>query len=78
LSCLLPALTLQAVMRMFSNLALALFLTIPASLAQRGNMIPSPDQIDPFTDPANDPYNPMGYIATNSLTGVATGAAPAV
>ena len=30
--------------------------------------IPRPD---PFVDPKHDPYNPLRYIATNSLTGVA-------
>lgn len=30
-----------------------------------------PRPANPFLDPKNDPYNPLGYIASNTLTGVA-------
>lgn len=26
---------------------------------------------DPFVDPRHDPYNPLKYIASNTLTGIA-------
>ena len=29
--------------------------------------------IDPFKDPADDPFNPLGYIANNGLTAMAVG-----
>lgn len=54
-----------------SLLSLALALSIVAA-AKNAN-IPPEDQIDPYADPANDPYNPMGYVATNWLTGLSTG-----
>ncbi|KAI0318696.1 RTA1-like protein [Amylostereum chailletii] len=36
---------------------------------QYGPNLPHP--ADPFLDPANDPYNPLGYIASNTLTAIA-------
>ena len=32
-----------------------------------------PRPADPFLDPKNDPYNPLGYIASDVLTGLAFG-----
>ncbi|KAI0254690.1 RTA1 like protein-domain-containing protein [Lactifluus subvellereus] len=32
-----------------------------------------PRPADPFLDPKDDPYNPLGYIASNTLTGIAFG-----
>lgn len=32
----------------------------------------SPRPTDPYADPANDVYNPLRYIANNTLTGIAT------
>lgn len=54
-----------------SIIAFALALTVLAKTTDPS--IPPEDQIDPYADPQNDPYNPMGYIATNWLTGLSTG-----
>lgn len=29
-----------------------------------------PHLSDPYADPANDPYNPLRYIASDTLTGI--------
>lgn len=33
-----------------------------------------PRPADPFMNPKDDPYNPLGYIASNTLTSTAFGA----
>ncbi|KAF9057621.1 RTA1 like protein-domain-containing protein [Panaeolus papilionaceus] len=55
------------------RLALAVALALGATLvpcveAAIKHNIPRPD---PFADPKNDPYNPLKYIASNTLTGIA-------
>ncbi|KAF8220825.1 RTA1-like protein [Tricholoma matsutake] len=42
------------------------FLITPAGAANR-----LPHLADPFADPKHDPYNPLRYIASNAMTGVA-------
>jgi len=34
---------------------------------------PNPPRPDPFVDPAHDPYNPLRYITSNTLTTIAFG-----
>jgi hypothetical protein len=54
-----------------SRLSILLALaSITGVSARTGPTIPRPD---PYADPKHDPYNPMRYIATNSLTGIAVG-----
>lgn len=53
--------------------ALSLFGLALASLvdAKLNTNLPRPN---PFIDPRHDPYNPLKYIASNTLTGIAFGA----
>jgi len=53
--------------RLFSAASL-LVLALP-SLADVVRVGPRP--ADPFLDPKNDPYNPLKYIASNTLTAIA-------
>ncbi|KII95141.1 hypothetical protein PLICRDRAFT_96258 [Plicaturopsis crispa FD-325 SS-3] len=53
----------------FSVLLLGLASCTAASLSSAPRACPS----DPFADPKNDPCNPLKYIASNALTGVAFG-----
>ena len=52
---------------LFSVLLVVYFLIAPAKAASQD--LPRP--ADPFADPKKDPYNPLKYIASNALTGVA-------
>lgn len=52
------------IMSALSVLALAL----PAIAT---DVLPRP--ADPFADPKHDPYNPLKYIASDVLTGIAVG-----
>lgn len=61
---------------MFPNLRILwvislLSLVIDSALAARKTNLPRP--ADPFADPRNDPYNPLRYIASDVLTGIAFG-----
>lgn len=51
---------------------LGLSLVLPG-LALAKDISDYPRPADPFADPANDPYNPLRYIASNVLTGIAFG-----
>ena len=53
----------------FSICVVALALLIPPSVSQTIGGPPT----DPFLDPKNDPYNPLKYIASNTLTAIAFG-----
>ncbi|KIK54155.1 hypothetical protein GYMLUDRAFT_177855 [Collybiopsis luxurians FD-317 M1] len=54
------------------HLRLLWVLTLVLSvLAARKTNLPRP--ADPFADPKHDPYNPLRYIASNVLTGIAFG-----
>ncbi|TFY79972.1 hypothetical protein EWM64_g4039 [Hericium alpestre] len=46
-----------------------LLLAARPALAARGDN--PPHVADPFADPKDDPYNPLGYIASNTLTTIA-------
>ncbi|KAI0063780.1 hypothetical protein BV25DRAFT_1914863 [Artomyces pyxidatus] len=50
-------------------LAIALLTAPPALALVKGPSTPRP--ADPYADPKDDPYNPLGYIASNALTTVA-------
>lgn len=52
-----------------SRASVLLCLFAPGVLA--ATSFPGPG--DPFADPKNDPYNPLRYIASNVLTGIAFG-----
>jgi hypothetical protein len=42
-----------------------------SSLPTAARELPNTTPVNPFLDPKNDPNNPLGYIASNTLTGVA-------
>jgi len=46
-------------------------LLAPAAVLARNYGPELPHPADPFADPKDDPYNPLGYIATDSLTAIA-------
>ncbi|KAJ8086698.1 hypothetical protein PM082_005521 [Marasmius tenuissimus] len=50
------------------QLALAVLLSSFSAIEARQPSIPRPD---PFADPKHDPYNPLRYIASNTLTAIA-------
>ncbi|KAI0268259.1 RTA1 like protein-domain-containing protein [Gloeopeniophorella convolvens] len=60
----------------FSLLVLCLLAEALPAAAKLHRQQPPP--ADPFLDPKNDPYNPLGYIASNTLTGIAFGLVLAV
>ncbi|KAK7470573.1 hypothetical protein VKT23_001997 [Stygiomarasmius scandens] len=47
----------------------SLHLLFSSAFAARGPTLPRP--ADPFADPRHDPYNPLKYIASNTLTAIA-------
>lgn len=51
----------------------ALFLLVVVSSLAAARSVPSGVTVDPFTDPKNDPFNPLHYIANNGLTAMAVG-----
>lgn len=56
---------------MFRQLPSAfLYTLISCANAAMKHDLPRPD---PFADPRHDPYNPLKYIASNTLTGIAVG-----
>ncbi|KAG8929494.1 hypothetical protein FRC02_005508 [Tulasnella sp. 418] len=60
-------------LRSFLNTAqlyalLVILCITPSSWAARDETIPEPD---PFADPKNDPYNPLRYIPSDTLTAIA-------
>jgi hypothetical protein len=57
-------------MRLSASLFFAIAVTVVLAQRRTGASPPRPD---PFADPKNDPYNPLRYIATNSLTATAFG-----
>ncbi|TCD68518.1 hypothetical protein EIP91_010574 [Steccherinum ochraceum] len=48
---------------------LVLLSSVSLSLAQKGQNLP-PHPADPYADPQNDIYNPLRYIASNTLTAI--------
>lgn len=45
---------------------------LSCSLSSAASEVPNPPgPIDPFLDPKDDPNNPLGYITSNTLTGIA-------
>ena len=45
---------------------------LSCSLSSAASELPNtPGPIDPFLDPKDDPNNPLGYITSNTLTGIA-------
>jgi len=52
------------------SLVLPLLGLISGAEALVKKIIPKPD---PFKDPTHDPYNPLRYIASNTLTGIGFG-----
>ncbi|KAH7917425.1 RTA1-domain-containing protein [Leucogyrophana mollusca] len=52
-------------------LFLVSFLLCLATLSRAQNDTSSGPPADPFLDPKDDPYNPLKYIASNTLTGIA-------
>ncbi|KAJ7904703.1 RTA1-like protein [Mycena olivaceomarginata] len=63
--------SLSRPMSILRSLALVLLLAVSLVQAAPKNTLPRP--ADPFADPQNDPYNPLRYIASNVLTGIAFG-----
>ncbi|KAF9567335.1 RTA1-like protein [Agrocybe pediades] len=55
--------------RFFHCLSFLLFYICPIALGKQAR----PPTADPFADPAHDPNNPLRYIASNTLTGIAFG-----
>ncbi len=55
------------IMKLLGHLSAALLLLGTASLVNAQTNTPRPD---PFVDPAHDPYNPLKYIASNTLTAI--------
>lgn len=51
------------------SVLLAVFFYIAPGVNAASQNLPRP--ANPFADPKNDPYNPLKYIASNALTGVA-------
>ncbi|KAA1466425.1 RTA1-domain-containing protein [Dentipellis sp. KUC8613] len=56
--------------RNFSHLVAVLLATVLVASARPTGDNP-PHEADPFADPRNDPYNPLRYIASNTLTLIA-------
>jgi hypothetical protein len=56
---------LQRIVTLLSVLLGVWFLITPVEAAN------APRPANPFADPKHDPYNPLKYIASNALTGVA-------
>ncbi|KAI0053561.1 RTA1-like protein [Auriscalpium vulgare] len=65
--------TLSPKLRRAALAAALLALCLAPSADARGRDPNLPHPADPYADPKNDPYNPLGYIASNTLTGVALG-----
>jgi hypothetical protein len=61
-----PGLLVQVSLQLF-----ALFYLIAPVEASYNKSLPHP--ANPFADPKHDPYNPLRYIASNVLTGIAFG-----
>ena len=62
-------------MKLLGHLSAVLLLLGTASLVDAQSNPPRPD---PFVDPAHDPYNPLKYIVSNTLTSIAFCAFPYV
>lgn len=61
--------TLMAGSQRQLTVALGLFSLV--SLVSAGDKTNLPRPADPFADPRHDPYNPLKYIASDVLTGIA-------
>ena len=44
---------------------------LSSGLPAAARKLPNTTPVNPFLDPKDDPNNPLGYIASNTLTGVA-------
>jgi hypothetical protein len=44
---------------------------LSSGLPAAARKLPNSTPVNPFLDPKNDPNNTLGYIASNTLTGVA-------
>jgi hypothetical protein len=62
----------------FTRRVLSALLPLFLTLVTDAKDITLPRPEDPFKDPKHDPYNPLRYIASNTLTGIAFGTSPPI